>query len=489
MNAEKRLLLYAFLRVTNAWSMIIGTGMRDVMPSFTRRTLSASPYHLSGVAKRRKRSPLSFKTDESFKHRSIVSKLVLRGYGAPYLPWKDSTYTLFSTRSDKERSSKDCSSVSCIEERLCSESEQKEPESVHKTLITSIQILKEYDAPEPVESACHLLSHALKNDFRWEDNGFATLIQIVSNNNPQAVSQMTYYNHHTNRSVDFSQKLLTMQELQDLSHMLHRRIRKEPLQYIIGKWDFYNCTLKIRSPCLCPRPETEELVDFVAQDIRDLLDHRHGKIRILDCGCGTGAIGIALAKQFPMQVEVVAIDVSPEAVSLSLENASLVLGEEKVKNNPDLYQAFVCSAFDYTNEKKEGKDTSRGDLTFYDFGFDIVVSNPPYIPLDDMSTLTHDVVEYEDYNALCGGVDGMDVIRDIIHRLPEWCQENGNSESKGDVQVSEGTTCWMEVDTSHPSLMEEWLKSHSAKYNVEFLEGRKDLSGLDRFVKLKVLST
>jgi release factor glutamine methyltransferase len=69
--------------------------------------------------------------------------------------------------------------------------------------------------------------------------------------------------------------------------------------------------------------------------------------------------------------------------------------------------------------------------------FDIVVSNPPYIPAKDMDMLSKDVVGYESDRALCGGEDGLDIIRHIVHRLPEWT--NGN--------------CWLEVDDSHPSLI------------------------------------
>lgn len=393
-----------------------------------------------------------------------------------------SSYRLYSTFSNEETCK---SSRSTILKQLFHK-ETKEPDTIYQTLLTSIQILQDLDAPEPIDSACHLLSHALKGDFRWEDNGFATLLQMMGHSSQG--SSFQYSNPSTGDKVDFFRKLVPRNELEDFADMLYRRIKKEPLQYIIGQWDFYNCTLKIRSPCLCPRPETEELVEHVVQDIRQVMArrrlqttksgssrHNERKIRILDCGCGTGAIGISIAKLFPNDVEVVAIDINPEAVTLSRENAAWVLGEGMVAS---LYQAFESSASEYTNEEEQ--DCNRPK---YDFKFDIVVSNPPYIPLADMSTLTDDVIGHEDYNALCGGVDGMDVIRDIVARLPEWSKkEDQSNEDNGLPPV-----CWMEVDTSHPVLMEEWLRDYVLKCNVKFVEGRKDLSGFDRFVKLEVL--
>ncbi len=394
--------------------------------------------------------------------------------------------------------------------------ERQDNQSIYKTLQAAIELMEKYQSPEPTISACHLLSFALKDDFKWEDNGFSILYSLLQNtDSSDGSANSTHLNNNRSESgaVALRDKLLTNEELDAFSSMVQRRMTNEPIQYIIGQWDFHDITIKVRPPCLCPRPETEELVEYVAKDIRNLLFIRKNysktsssgsssssgrKVRVLDVGCGTGAISIALAKMFsPNDVQFVSIDVAREAIDLTKENANCILGDDD--RNGEYFNTFLCSASDFTNEKeniekeniKSYESEDKGSDQ-YEFGFDIVVSNPPYIPKRDMETLSEDVVGYEDYGALCGGDDGMDVIRDIVKRLPEWCYR----ESEGDGTYVGDAICWMEVDTSHPMLMSEWLTptSDDQSYDmagkhfggVEYVEGLSDIFGLDRFVKLKI---
>ena len=258
---------------------------------------------------------------------------------------------------------------------------------------------------------------------------------------------------------------------------------------IVGQWDFHDLSgLKIRRPMLCPRPETEELVELVLADIDRLIDDvqieaggNNRKIRILDVGCGTGAIGIAIARRYPTHVQVIALDVSPEAVELSNENAGIFLsgstgdiGDKHVEVS-SLYRAILCSARDFTNDEPCERK--------WEMDFDIVVSNPPYIPTKNMQGLSRDVTGFESHEALCGGDDGLDVIRDIVRRLPEWLSPTVASDDRRHLHRH----CWMEVDDSHPTKLEQLLapgSKESILRGVEYCDSRKDFCGRDRFVKI-----
>ena len=315
--------------------------------------------------------------------------------------------------------------------------------TVHKTLVQSTLRLQRADAPEPELSVAHLLAYAL--GLSWE-TGFVELLQRASSN--------------TNDDALLKQRTLTSNEANHFSNMLQRRIKKEPLQYILGKWDFLDYTFQIRPPLLCPRPETEELVLKVMEDVKqNVLSGNSSSVRILDIGCGTGVIGISLAALFSGEekkhVQVVAIDVEPIAISTSKDNALAILGE----CNTNRYQTILCSAAAFVNDGTTAP-------------FDVIVSNPPYIPEQDMETLHDDVAKYESHQALCGGTDGMDVIREIILHSPLWCRP--------------GAVIWMEVDPTHPKLLRDWLDSEASSLGVVFVSVHQDLYGRDRFVKLQI---
>ena len=318
--------------------------------------------------------------------------------------------------------------------------------TVDQVMQESIRYLAVANVSEPELSVQHLLADSLQ--LSWK-SGFRDVL-------------------HERSTV------LTAEQATDYHDKLHRRSNHEPLQYIVGQWDFLDYTIVVKSPLLCPRPETEELVDLILKEQQHAGSSRRRPIRILDVGCGTGVIGLALAEQLDGGEEracfVQAIDIDPVAIATSLENAQRILGvvsrtKEKKGGVPGSswsprYRATLCSAQDYECDPD-------AEL------FDLVVSNPPYIPRGDMNGLSEDVIRYENEDALCGGDDGMDVIRTIVMKLRTWCRS--------------GAICWMEVDPTHPRLIEDWLTEESDKWGVSFEAGYRDMFGKDRFVKLRVL--
>ncbi|WP_263382675.1 peptide chain release factor N(5)-glutamine methyltransferase [Granulicella arctica] len=164
-----------------------------------------------------------------------------------------------------------------------------------------------------------------------------------------------------------------------------RRLALEPIQYIIGVQEFYGLALKVTPAVLIPRPETEHLIEAVLE--RSSKDE---PLRILDVGTGSGAIAIALATHLP-KAQVTALDLSPGALAVAEENvrAHGLAGRIRFIGS-DLLAAVA------------------GEI------FDVIVSNPPYIPAADRSSLHPQVREYEPDMALFAGAAGMDIYRRLV---------------------------------------------------------------------------
>jgi release factor glutamine methyltransferase len=165
--------------------------------------------------------------------------------------------------------------------------------------------------------------------------------------------------------------------------LLERRRKGEPIQYITGETEFYGLPFHVSPDVLIPRPETEHLVEKVIE-----LAACFEQPRIVDVGTGSGAIAVALAHKLP-HARVVATDISSRAVTVARENA---------KRNGVGLRFFL------------------GDLLAPVAGerFEIVVSNPPYVPATDRATLSVEVRDYEPAPALFAGEDGLDVCLRLI---------------------------------------------------------------------------
>jgi release factor glutamine methyltransferase len=197
-------------------------------------------------------------------------------------------------------------------------------------------------------------------------------------------------------------------EAGDLASVLRswigRRAAGEPLQYILGAWEFYGREFLLTRDTLIPRPETEGLVERAIDAWRR---ERGGKGRFLDLGTGSGAIAITLAAELP-GAEVFAVDISIAAVRVAMANARRHGVAGRVR--------FLCA--DATSALKCGDR------------FDVVVSNPPYVSEREWNFLPQEVRDFEPAGALLAGPDGLAVLRRIAaeagdHLAPRgelWCE-------------------------------------------------------------------
>jgi len=184
---------------------------------------------------------------------------------------------------------------------------------------------------------------------------------------------------------------------------IERRKAKEPLQYILGQWEFMGLDMRTDTRALIPRPETEILVEEMIKFIQKL-----GRpARVLDVCTGSGCIAVAVAKL--SGADVTAIDISPNALSLAKENAAMhkvtirfLLG--------DLFEGLPRQNYDNT------ADTVQT--------FDVIISNPPYIPTQELTHLQPEL-NHEPKLALDGGLDGLDIYRRLIPASREYLTQDG----------------------------------------------------------------
>jgi release factor glutamine methyltransferase len=233
-------------------------------------------------------------------------------------------------------------------------------------------------------------------------------------------------------------------ERRAVERLIQRRISGEPLQYILGRQEFWSINFKVDSRVLIPRPETELLVE---QSLRILTEKRfEHNPSILEIGTGSGAIVIALAKE-ATHIFLVATDISREALVLAKENAKSAGVQDRIQFvSGDLLSPFQIS-------KRKGV-------------FDLILSNPPYIVRSDIGSLAKEVRDYEPVIALDGGKDGLEFYRRLVCQAPSFLREGG----------------WflLEVGQGQAQRVAEQIQESGTFLKPQILP---DLAGIERVVK------
>ena len=235
-------------------------------------------------------------------------------------------------------------------------------------------------------------------------------------------------------SVTTEEKLLKVAQAKEIVRIADERLTGRPLWYIIGDTDFCGYKIKVDERVLIPRPETEEMAMMAVAAAEE------GN-SVLDLCTGSGALAIAIYKELEKsnrKVKMTAVDISADALELAKENAA--------ENEADIL--FIQSDL---------FSRIRGR-------FDIIISNPPYIPTADIDTLQREVKDYEPHLALDGGADGLDIYRRIAADASKY--------------LNRGGTLIMEVGAGQAADIVKMFRGNAYSMVV------KDFNGIDRYVKI-----
>ena len=193
----------------------------------------------------------------------------------------------------------------------------------------------------------------------------------------------------TNNEVVISEKIM---EKYDIA--VRRRIKREPIAYITGKKEFWSIDFLVNHGTLIPRPETELLIYKLVNFFKNK------RINILDIGTGSGCILLSILKEINFS-RGIGIDISSKAIQMAEANSKYL-------------QLFCRSKFKVI------------DLDKFNIGkYDLIISNPPYIPSRDIKNLSKDITNFEPLIALDGGIDGLDLIKKVIYKSNHLLKRGG----------------------------------------------------------------
>lgn len=248
--------------------------------------------------------------------------------------------------------------------------------------------------------------------------------------------------------------ILCKAQLTRIDEMCRKRRKRMPVQYIIEEWDFHDLTLKMRSPVFIPRPETEELAQLACNDIMNKINEQDPgstPTRILELGCGSGAISVYLLNKLH-QTEVVAVDRSKEACELTKENAV----------NTGVHTRLTTLNMDYSQPDSLSTLKSHGL-------YNLVIANPPYVRTEDINNMEIELTRYEDSHAFDGGKDGLDYVRIILSMSTQLLKPKGS--------------LWLEVGLGHCDMIKSEVKGQLP--GLRFCSAIQDFTNRDRFCVLR----
>lgn len=191
-----------------------------------------------------------------------------------------------------------------------------------------------------------------------------------------------------------------------LRELVRRRGLREPLQHITGSVSFCGYEIAVSRHTLVPRPETELLAELGWQ----FLSRQHPPATALDFGTGTGCIAIALAAKCP-DAKITALDISAEALALARENVAKNHVSERVETLAGDGFSSLCGA--------------AGGPEACAAGFDLIISNPPYVPSAEIATLEPEVRDFDPRAALDGGADGLGFYRVLAAQAQKFLKPGG----------------------------------------------------------------
>lgn len=227
----------------------------------------------------------------------------------------------------------------------------------------------------------------------------------------------------------------------ELASFVARRAKGEPVAQIVGSKGFWTLDMKVTRDVLCPRPDTETIIDA-------LLKYRPQKeaaLRILDLGTGSGCLILSALSEYPYAVGD-AVDVSDKALAVAMENATRCGINSEEKKRAAFFSGAWCAPL------PEGKM------------YDVILSNPPYIPTAEIDTLDVDVKHYEPLLALDGGEDGLDCYRTLAMQMQ--------------TRMVKGAIALMEVGAGQSDDVSGIMRQSG----LDVVSTEKDLAGIERVV-------